>query len=215
MTTSWTSTTPSSQAAYQWEERDWFEATDAYGYGDDEHDHSQHDDSTLGVSKSEHLAHRLMRSAAPLLCAATLFGTPDRGFEPHTAAEGITVTPDHDPDATHHEREEVELSDPEVRVPREMPAQWGHADFGQRLRRVRQNPENGYLSGGESTVIYIADVSYEEFASLVEIYLACKQLPPKQESKYREFALKQKRAGDQRDVDILETLIAAVETPHD
>ena len=203
-------------AAYRWEEQDWFDDQGHYGYGDDEEEEQEwgeaHDE-LQGTSKPEHLAHRLMRSAAPLLCAATLFGTPDRGYQPHVDAEGIQHAPDHDPSACHHERHRVELSDPAHRVPREMPDQWHNQDFGQRLRRVRENPETGYLSGGESTAIYIADVEKEEFASIVDIYLAMQALPPKQEAKYREFAMSRKRDGGERDVDILEKLIAAVESP--
>lgn len=208
-------------AAYRWDEPEWFADQGHYGHGDGDTDEADCDDRewggahsfTTGTSKPEHLAHRLMRSAARLLCAATLFGTPDRGFQPHVDAEGIEHAPNHDPEAMHHERGEVELTDPLHRVPQEMPEQWGSADFGQRLHRVRKNPQTGYLSGGESTAIYIADVSKQEFASIVDIYLSMQGLPPKQESKYREFAMSKKRDGDMRDVDILEQLIAAVENP--
>lgn len=205
-------------AAYRWQEEDWFDDQDHYGYGSDDGSEGEEEWGAAhaeldGTSKPEHLAHRLMRSAAPLLCAATLFGTPDRGYQHHVDAEGIEYAPDHDPTACHRERRRVELSDPEHRVAREMPDQWHNQDFGQRLRRVRENSETGYLSGGESTAIYIADIKKEEFESIVDIYLAMQALPPKQEAKYREFAMSRKRDGGERDVDILEKLIAAVENP--
>lgn len=69
------------------------------------------------------------------------------------------------------------------------------------------------LSGDESTAIYIADIPLGEFMGIVDIYLSVQGLPPSQERQYREFALKEKRKGEDRDVDVLEKLIAAVENP--
>lgn len=213
-------------AAYRWDEQDWYEDQGHYGYGSDdtEDDAERQDwgdahDELEGTSKAEHFAHSLMRSAAPLWCAATLFAPPDRGDEPLFAwlFEGKHI--EHDPDAMHTENKEVELTDPEERVARQMPDQWGNQDYGQRLRRVRSNPETGYLSGGESTAIHLGCIPVEMFAGVVEGYLEhidqTQSLSDDNRAAYREFAMSKKRDGNERDVDILEELIAAVETATD
>jgi hypothetical protein len=206
-----------SQPKYRWDEREWFESQSYPGYDDDaeseatdlDSGHDAHD----GKSKPEWVAHQLLREVAPKLCATTLFDTPDRNWGRHLAAEGITTSPswDHDPGAMHHERGEVELTEPRHRIPKAMPAEWGYRDYGQSRRRKRVNETAGYLSGGASTGVYLPDVPLAVFIEVADTYLALKQLGVDERRKVREYAIMEKRDGNDRDVDILERVVAMVE----
>jgi hypothetical protein len=213
---------------YRWDETEWFESQSYPGYDDTDSDadseyaaHGQGEawggahDFREGKSKPEWVAHQLLREVAPKLCATTLFDTPDRNWGRHLAAEGIDASPswDHDSGAMHHQRGEVELTEPRHRIPKAMPAQWGQQDYGQTQRRKRVNETAGYLSGGASTGVYLPDVPLGVFVEVVDTYLALKELSERERDKVRQYAITEKRDGNDRDIDILKRVVAMVENP--
>ena len=220
-----------SQAQYRMEESDWFESREMPGYeseSDDETEETANDDYVAhgqgdewgvhhdfveGSSKHENLAHRYLSSVARLLCARTLFGAPDRGHEPLFAwlLDDEELVDEHDPSALHSMKREVELSDPQLHIPRSMPDQWGGVDFGQYRHRRRLNEETGYISGGESTGIYLADSPEPLFMEAVNLYLMGQNFMERRAEELRSYARSLKREGQLRDVDILERVIYAAD----
>ena len=153
---------------------------------------------------NEIIAFRLLRDTGTMLCAATLFGDPDRGWSNHLAAEGIQYAPGHDPLAMHTERHAVELSDPAALPPTETVRD-------QRFR-VRMNEETGYLSNGHSTACVLQDRSIEEFIAVLNLWLGGRNtdVPDSIKRDARNLAYRRKREGDCRDVDVLAEVVEFV-----
>ena len=153
---------------------------------------------------NEIIAFRLLRDTGTMLCAATLFGDPDRGWGSHLEAEGIQYAPGHDSLAMHHERREVELPDPAARPPTETVRDQRH--------RVRVNEETGYMTGGHSTAVVLQDRSLSEFIAVLNLWLEgrCQFVPDSIKRDARDLAYRRKRAGDTRDVDVLTEVVAFV-----
>lgn len=153
---------------------------------------------------NEIIAFKLLRDTGTMLCAATLFGDPDRGWSAHAAAEGIEFTPGHDPAAHHTENREVELSEPAVRPPTETVRDQRH--------RVRVNEEVGYLTGGHSTAVVMKDRSLEEFIAVVNLWLEGRNtdVPDGIKRDARDLAYRRKREGKTRDVDVLSEIVRFV-----
>lgn len=153
---------------------------------------------------NEIIAFRLLRDTGEMLCAATLFGDPDRGWSSHVGAEGIQFAPDHDPLAMHTERRAVELSEPAARPPTETVRDQRH--------RVRVNEEMGYMSGGHSTACVLQDRSIDEFVSVLNLWLTGrgKFVPDSIKRDARDLAYRRKREGEMRDVDILTEIVEFV-----
>ena len=209
------------RAEYRWREADWFQARDYYGHDDADGDGDGDGEDTSGhrnygtTSKADWLAHQLLRRTGRLLCATTLFAPPDRGVEPLFAWLFDDELVAHDPDAMHHENAEIELTDPIVRLGRIAGEEFGTAEYTQQRHRRRVNLEYGYLSGGESTGVIIADRPMDAFLEVVDIYLEIKSLDFERTAELRELARREKQAGERRDVDILARVIAAAEhTPN-
>ena len=216
-----------SQAQYRMDESDWFAQRELPGYEEDDETEETanddyvaqgqgdewgvHHDFTDGTSKYESLAHDCLRSVARLLCSTTLFKAPDRGLEPLFAwlLDDEDLVEEHDPYALHSENREVELTDPELHIPRSMPDQWANVDYGQYRHRRRVNEETGYVTGGESTGVYIADSPEPVFMEAVEIFLIGQDFMERREQELRGYARSLKREGQLRDVDILEKVIYA------
>jgi hypothetical protein len=139
-----------------------------------------------------------------MLCSTTLRDDPDRGWTPHMIAEGIDDAPGHDPFATHHENQEVELTDPLVRPPTETARD-------QRYRK-RINPEQGYISDGHSTGVWIQARPEEELLEVLREWLdGCHgELREQKRQQALEHARRLKRQGQKRDVEILEDVVRMV-----
>lgn len=212
----------SDRTAYRWEESDWYEASNAPNYQDSDEHHKRVDlgegkewgvahDFREGTSKYAWLAHDIHKHVAPALCATTLLDPPDRGLEPLFAWLFDDDPIESDPDALHHENRAVELGKPAVRVPKTGGDQWGNPDYGQYRHRRRVNKETGYVSGGESTGIYLGDIPAERFLAVVDTVLAVSNLPPRQRREIRQYASSAKRDGNKRDVEILERVLFLVD----
>ena len=153
---------------------------------------------------NEIIAHRLLRDSGRMLCAATLYGDPDRGWDSHLEAEGIQHAPGHNPLAMHHEQRAVELPDPGVRPPTETVRDQRH--------RVRVNDETGYMTGGHSTAVVLQDRSLSEFIAVLNLWLEGRNqfVPDSIKRDARDLAYRRKREGDSRDVDVLTEVVAFV-----
>lgn len=217
------SSTTSDDHAYTWEEKDWFEAREYPGYRDSEEaaaradigegdDWGQSHDFQTGVSKWQWLAKKILVQTGRVLCATTLYDPPDRGFQPHLNAEGIDSAPNHDPTAMHHQNEERELSEPELRVPYAASDQWGGVDYGQSRYRRRLQADSGYISGGASTGCVVADRPHDAFMHVIETILPLTNLTPRQQREVRAWMSEEKRHGDDRDIDLLEQFLAVALT---
>ena len=206
------------RAEYRMRESDWFAARDYPGHGDQDDDRDgdgSHHRDYGATSKADWLAHQLLRRTGRLLCATTLFGTPDRGLEPLFAWLYDDDLVDHDPLAMHHENGEVELTDPIVRLGRVGGEEFGTTEYTSERYQKRVNPEHGYISGGESTGVIIGDRPTAAFLEVVDIYLDVKDIEWGRAAELRELAEREKEAGERRDVDILSRVIAAAEhTPN-
>lgn len=204
------------RAEYRWCESEWFEQREYYGYDDADED----DDRDRGghcnygtTSKADWLAHQLLRRTGRLLCSTALFAPPDRGVEPLFAWLFDDEEIDHDPDAMHHENAEIELTEPIVRLGNIAGKEFGTTEYTSERYQKRVNPEHGYISGGESTGVIIADRPKAAFLEVVDIYLAMKDLKWSRAEQLREYAEAEKLSGEARDVDILASVIAAAESP--
>jgi hypothetical protein len=197
-----------SQPYRNWSETDWYDHVEDRDRADSDDD--GHHQERAGTDRLEWVAHDILKSSARLLCATTLWDAPDRGWSPHMAAEGVPDAPDHDPDAMHHERGEVELTEPRVALGKTADG-WGTHAYGYSGHDKRVQPETGYLSGGESTGVVIADRPTEEFLAVVDLVVACRDLRRKTAEHVRAFAREQKAEGNARDVDILRDVLARIE----
>lgn len=151
------------------------------------------------------VARWVLRGDATMLCRTTLLDDPDRGFQNHLDAEGIESAPNHDPLAMHTERQEVELTDPEVRPPTETAKEQRH--------RCRLNTEMGYISGvGRSTAVWIQDREKEKFLDCIREWLATchSDLRGYKHKQTIDFAKRHKCRGEKRDVEIMEFVVQKV-----
>lgn len=185
------------------------------GYQDDDadpdRDYGQAHSFLPGKTYEEYVAHDILRRTGRLLCATTLLDPPDLpGGRMRQLFAWLFEDEhlEHDPTAMHHANAEVELSDPEVRVAKSAPGEWGFTDYRQSRHRKRVADESGYISGGESTGVLIADRPLPAFMDIVDVVLALSNLPPKQQTEVRQFARSAKQAGDEKDVDILAKVLA-------
>ena len=203
------STSPSSpeDRPYGWSETEFYDTVEDR---DRETGPTGHDEYP-GTDRLEWVSHDILKQTARLLCATTLFGTPDRGWTPHMAAHGIPDAPDHESTAMHHERRELELTEPRVAMGKTRGDAWGHREYGYTGHNERVTPETGYLSGGESTGVVIADRPTEEFLAVVDLVVSAHCLRPAEADEVRTWAKKQKAAGEDRDVDILAGVLAMLD----
>jgi hypothetical protein len=205
------STHPES-AAYRWSETEWYDQTGANDTESaDEPDYGPHHDEYGGTSRAEWVAHGILRETARLLCARTALEDPYAGGD---LAEAVALVLDDDPghdgrgDELHVDNHEVELSDPTMVLGRTAGEGWGIREYGQFRRRRRVNPETGYVSGGESTGVLIADRPLPEFMAVVDLVLMSNVTGPDEATEIREWARSEKCEGQQRDVDILSGVLA-------
>jgi len=163
-----------------------------------------------GTTKAEYVAHSLLKQSATVLCPVTLHAPPNRGKEPlFNFLFGDADELEHDPDALHTEREAVELSDPELHVPKEFPDGFAPDESVQYRLRRRYNDEYGYVSFGGK----IANRPTDEFMEIVDSvldYLVGRDdtaLDRETADGIREGALHCKLDGEMDDVEIMEEVV--------
>ena len=161
------------------------------------------------------IAHRFLRESATMLCAETLFGSPNNGGRTAELCawlfDGECI--DGRAWAMHHENCEIELTDPELHLGRTGSEEFGTQEYGQFRHRRRFNPLTGYITNGETTSVFIQDRPLEEFLDVVgtaiEIYDP--RTPTADEVLAR--ATRLKRKGESRDVDIMERVVRWLREP--
>jgi hypothetical protein len=128
--------------------------------------------------------------------------------------EGETI--DGHGDALHNENREVELSEPALHVPKDGGEEFGTREYGQFRHRRRVNEETGYVSGGESTGVWIQDRPTDEFMELVGWYLhdVRDDIPPKLRNDAKSLAKQLKVQGETRDVDIMTRVVQKIRDGH-
>ena len=181
---------------------------------DVDRDWGQNHSFTRGRTKAEYVAHSLLKQSATILCPVTLHAPPDRGVEP--LFDFLLGDPDsgldHDPSTMHTERQPVELSAPEVHVPKSFPDGFSPAESGQYRLRRRFNEQYGYVTFGGK----IANRPREEFLAVVDDLLnwivRCSDNPIDRETAdgIRSGAFDMKIDGQMDDTDIMENVIEDV-----
>jgi hypothetical protein len=146
-----------------------------------------------------------------MLCSETLFATPalEGGHIEQLCRflfEPAEEWREHNPDAHHTSKREVELSEPCLRPPTETVRDQRH--------RVRVNDEVGYISGGHSTGVVLQDRSLENLIAIVNLWLTGRQadVPDSIKQDARDLAYSMKREGDDRDIEILSEVVEFVRT---
>jgi hypothetical protein len=216
-------TPPTSDSAGYPRENWWGDDLD--GTDDDEHpdrDHGTAHRFTEGTSKTEWLAYAILRQSGALICGRTAFGAP---YAPQLAIAIAATFGDeewaesHDPEALHHERHPVELSEPAHRLP-EQASDDSRAVIASANGRHRSRvcEETGYLAG-EDTSAVIKDRPTEEFLLVVDSVLVeaaradGKELLASERDELRDRARRMKQSGQYRDVAILETILDGILNP--
>lgn len=171
---------------------------------DDEPDQGLPNDRPDPNDPNEIVAHRLLIGSATLLCATTLRDTPYRSALEVGCAwlfDGDCL--ERDALAMHKENRPVELSEPCLRPPTETVRDQRH--------RKRVNDETGYISGGETTGVVIADRSLSEFIAVVNLWLESRRdLRDQEKNEARQLAYRLKKSGELRDVDVLAKVVESV-----
>ena len=75
-------------------------------------------------------------------------------------------------DELHHKNKFVELSDPELYLPKQVERNGRYIEYCQNRHRRRYNPETGYINWGESTTTGLPEVGYDIYWQAVHNYLA-------------------------------------------
>ncbi|WP_226043306.1 hypothetical protein [Natrinema sp. DC36] len=130
------------------------------------------------------------------------------GFWKETAQRLLCPVAFHEPGEydLHDEPCEVEVSNPEVFIPKQAPEWHADGEYGAMSHRVRVNEEHGNLTGP-----LVPDRKYDPFMSGVEELLGHwsdeLNLSDNNIDTLRETADRRKRDGDDRDVDIMSKLM--------
>jgi hypothetical protein len=137
---------------------------------------------------AEIVAHQVLRETGTMVCATTLYDPPWRGgrmaelfawlFEDELIDGGEG--------AMHRENRPVELTDPDIKLPKRTPGT--RPDAGCERHRRRYNPETGYINGGETTASVIQRRPCEEFMEVVDEYLGIQPLFGDEVEDLREYA---------------------------
>lgn len=217
------STEPTESGNYRWQEDEWFTATDAPGYQESDEARERADigegeewgqahDFTVGTDKYEWVAWDIYLQVAPAYCAASLWGPTELpgGRDAQLCAwlfDGECIS-DERVWAMHEENEQMELSEPQLHIPKRAPEKAGMKDYGQYRYRRRVNPETGYITGGASTAVVVGDLPKEEFMTVISTILSMSDLMPDAVAEVRRFARQLKSApNDMRDVEIVERVL--------
>lgn len=202
----------------------WGEDADGTDTDDQDREYGHAHRFSDGTSKTEWLAHEILRQSGTIICGRTAFGDP---HAPQLAIALAWLDGDeefaegHDPDALHDANAPLELSEPRHRLP-EQASDDSRAVVGSANGRHRSRvcDEHGYLAG-EDTSAVIKDRQTEEFLLVVDSVLTQAARAGGEEplhSERRELsqrARKMKQSGEYRDVEILETILDDLLHPHD
>lgn len=159
-------------------------------------------------------AHQVLRERADKLSKSALHEPPNRQLAAAFACvfehlEGVEPVRDHNPLAIHTERCEVELTDPELYVPKDHEGSIRHVEYGQHRYRRRYDPEHGYIGG-----VVLDDLPTAEFLEIVELVLGTIQERHhfREERIERWFGLAKrlKREPEMTDEDVLTALLTEV-----
>jgi hypothetical protein len=156
------------------------------------------------------VAFNLLRQSGTALCATTLKDEPWNGGRMAElfawCFDGECI--DGHAEALHHANEEVELSDPAVRLGIQSKFEYRAGEFGAERFRKRVNEETGYLSGGETTAIIWQDRPVEDFMAVVDIYLSARpNVRDSEKEVARGLAHHLKTERRMRDLDIMERVV--------
>jgi hypothetical protein len=130
----------------------------------EDHQVTGHDPDPFDYKTERHgyVAHQSLRPHAPKYDPEALFSAPNYDHEPYELrclADTIGLRDKH---ALHTENREIELTDPEIRVSKEMPDQFGNVNYGQTRHRSRVNTETGLVTGP-----YLGCLPEAEFLDIV------------------------------------------------
>lgn len=115
-------------------------------------------------------AHQILREVCDKHSKTAKHAPPDRGLGEWGAAFAFVFsgeTIDHDPDAMHTERCNIELTEPIVHVPLETDRGTHTVDYRQHRHRKRIDPEHGYIGG-----VAFDELPIGEFLDVVEDVLS-------------------------------------------
>ncbi|NHN49979.1 hypothetical protein G9464_20635 [Halostella sp. JP-L12] len=160
-------------------------------------------------------AHQILRQVTTKHSKTAKRAPPDRGDAPLWAwlfrdEEETELIVDHDPTAMHHERCEVELTDPELHLGKLYEdGDFGLFEYGQYRYRKRYDDEHGYIGG-----VAFDDMEPEKFFEVVGIVLD----NAKEEKSFRseridewfDVAKRLKSKQDQSDQDVLTEILRRV-----
>lgn len=91
-------------------------------------------------------------------------------------------------DVLHREQKPVELSDPELPLPKQAELGSRTIEYGAHRVRRRYNPETGYLNFGETTGTAIPEFGYEIYKLCVHTYLGERDFRISEGDAYLEYA---------------------------
>lgn len=169
-------------------------------------------------SRSQWLAHRILKRGADLLDPITLKEPPNRTIEACFAwlFDEDFDQDDHDPYALHTRNEAVPVSDPIEHVPKYHNGQFGSVEYSAFTKRWRVSEEFGYLCRGP----IIANRPAEEFMAIVGMVLEVagpfcdRYVSDRERDEILGRARTMKRAGEAHDVSIMAEVVRCLEEPN-
>lgn len=168
---------------------------------------------SVGTTKAEYLAHSILKESGTILCPTALKDPANREYP--AMFEWLfqdACLLDHDPEAIHKEQQAIEITDPELYIPREFPDGFAPMESGQYRHRRRYNTEHGYVSFGGIIANRPTDEFMEVIDTLLDFVVRRDEiaLQESKAKKYRRDAIRMKSKGEMHDVSILETILADV-----
>jgi len=145
--------------------------------------------------KDARLAHLILRQCTPKLCGRSVDELADDDEQKQIV---LDVAPAN-----------LELTEPELHIPKNGSETFGTQDYGQFRHRRRYHPESGYITGGESTWVELALVDHATLMECVEVAISLFDTLPRLDRKARERANELKRnPNGPVDKDIMAQVIA-------
>ena len=125
------------------------------------------------------IAHAILRETATILCGESLDGEPyldnvgDLAHDQRKVAEAFAALDGerYGEYATHDENEEVELTDPTIRLGNTAPESTLVGEWGVERYRKRINPQTGYITGNETTYVAIKKRPLPKIMAVIEGWL--------------------------------------------
>lgn len=165
-----------------------------WGTGDDQIADAEHSDHG-SPDKDARLAHLILRECAPKLCGRSV--------------SELTADDEQEQLVLEEAPQFLELTEPELHIPKSASNTFGTRDYGQFRHRRRYHPESGYISAGESTWVEFGLVDHATLMECVEAAIEVFDTLPRLDRKARERANELKRnPNGPVDKDILTQVIA-------